>query len=244
MRRILGLLLLSLSFAAASADLHMLTDNHPPLHFERNGEIVGFAVDVVRALAEQEGDNIRIEREPLLRALADGSSAANTGLFTILRTPERERRYLWVGPLMDVETAFYGRSDSSSQVRTLDEARAVPRIVVPRKWVAYAQLQALGFTNLYGVDSPEQMMRLLKLGRTDLIVTDTLTAATLAGEEGLPPDMLRYQMPLASQGSYIAFSLQTDWQVAARWQAALEAMRKDGRLQQLRQRWKLDQPLR
>ncbi|WP_271408695.1 substrate-binding periplasmic protein [Pseudomonas sp. Q1-7] len=244
MRRIVGSLLLFLSCTAGAAELHLLTDNHPPLHFERNGEFCGFAVDVVRSLAEQDGDRVVIQQEPLLRALAAVSAAADTGLFTVLRTPERESRYLWVGPLMELETALYGRSDSSVQVHTLDEARAVGRIVAPRKWLAYSQLQEQGFTNLYGVDTPEQMMRLLGLGRTDLIATDTLTAATLAAEVGLAPAMLRYQLPLSTQGSYIAFSLRTDPRVIEHWQAALEAMREDGRLQQLRARWKVDRELR
>jgi polar amino acid transport system substrate-binding protein len=81
------------------------------------------------------------------------------------------------------------------------------------------------------------MMRLARLGRADYVVADTLSIATLAREEGVPPSQLHYQIPLMRQGSYIAFSLQTDAHQVARWQQALDQMRQDGSLEQLKQRW-------
>ncbi|WP_431484280.1 substrate-binding periplasmic protein [Pseudomonas solani] len=111
------------------------------------------------------------------------------------------------------------------------------RIAAPRKWLIYRRLQEMGFTNLYGVDTPEQMMRLLRLGRTDLVAADTLSVATLAREEGLAPEQLRYVAPAMDQSSYIAFSPQTDARIIARWQQALEKVRADGRLVKLERKW-------
>ncbi|WP_347337819.1 transporter substrate-binding domain-containing protein [Pseudomonas sp. LFM046] len=222
----------------------MLTDHHPPLHFQQNGEMQGFGVDLVRELAKASGDSARIEREPLLRALADSVSAPDTGLFIIMRTAEREASYQWVGPVMVSESAFYGLGDPASPLPKLSDVRVARRIALPRKWLAYGVLQEQGFTNLYGVDTPEQMMRLLRVGRADLIVADTLTVATLAREAGIEPSQLQFQRSLMTQGAYIAFSRNTDPQVVARWQAALDTLRQDGRLQQMLQRWQLDKPLR
>jgi polar amino acid transport system substrate-binding protein len=47
-------------------------------------------------------------------------------------------------------------------------------------------------------------------------------------------------MPLMQQGSYIAFSLQTDARQVARWQQALDEMNRDGRLARIKQRWLSD----
>ncbi|MNN60406.1 Bacterial extracellular solute-binding protein, family 3 [compost metagenome] len=80
-------------------------------------------------------------------------------------------------------------------------------------------------------------MRLARLGRADYVVADTLSVAALAREEGLPPGQLHYQIPLMQQGSYIAFSRQTDAREVARWQLALDQMRQDGSLERLKQRW-------
>ena len=80
-------------------------------------------------------------------------------------------------------------------------------------------------------------MRLFSLGRTDFVVTDTLSFASLAREQGMEPGRLQYQIPLMKQDTYIAFSPQTDPRQVARWQRALDSLRADGRLEQIRQRW-------
>lgn len=223
--------------AAGAAELRLFTDNHPPLHFERDGELVGFAVDLVRELARETGDSIQLERLPLLRALVIAREGPDVAVFTILRTPEREADYRLVGPVLKVQTALYALADHPPAIAGLDDARKVQRIAAPRKWLIYRRLQEMGFTNLYGVDTPEQMMRLLRLGRTDLVAADTLSVATLAREEGLAPEQLRYVAPAMDQSSYIAFSPQTDARIIARWQQALEKVRADGRLVKLERKW-------
>jgi len=240
MKRIAGCLLFFLTFTALAADLNLLTDNHPPLHFQQDGKLVGFGVDVVQALAESTGDQVHLQQVPLLRALRIAATEPATGVFTVLRTAEREGQYQWVGPLMDVETALYAAHDTQQPVRSLQDVNNLGRIAVPRKWLAYNYLQQQGLNNLYGVETPEQMMRLARLGRTDFVVADTLSVAAMAREEGLPPTQLHYQMPLMKQGTYIAFSLQTDTRQVIRWQQALDEMSRDGRLEQLKQRWLSD----
>lgn len=237
MKRFVGCLLFFLTLPGVAAELTLLTDNHPPLHFQQEGKLVGFAVDVVQALAERTGDQVHLQQVPLLRALHVASSEPSTGVFTVLRTAEREGLYQWVGPLMQVETALYSADSARPPVRSLKEAGSLGRIAVPRKWLAYSYLQRQGLNNLYGVETPEQMMRLARMSRTEFVVADTLSLPTLAREEGLPPSQLLYQMPVMQQGSYIAFSLQTDASQIMRWQEALDEMNRDGRLEQIKQRW-------
>jgi polar amino acid transport system substrate-binding protein len=239
MKRIAGCLLSFLTFTAVAADLNLLTDNHPPLHFQQGNQLVGFGVDVVQALAERTGDQVHLQQVPLLRALRVATTEPATGVFTVLRTAERDGLYQWVGPLMDVETALYS-ANTQQPVRSLQDASTQGRIAVPRKWLAYDYLRRQGLNNLYGVETPEQMMRLARLGRIEFVVADTLSIATLAREEGLAPSQLHYQMPLMKQGTYIAFSPQTDARQVARWQQALDEMKRDGRLEQLKQRWLSD----
>ncbi|WP_219094806.1 ABC transporter substrate-binding protein [Pseudomonas sp. UMAB-40] len=240
MKRIAGCLLSFLTFTAVAADLNLLTDNHPPLHFQQGNTLVGFGVDVVQALAESAGDKVHFQQVPLLRALRVATTEPATGVFTVLRTAERDGQYQWVGPLMEVETALYSASGTQQPVHNLQDAGSLGRIVVPRKWLVYSYLQKQGLNNLYGVETPEQMMRLARLGRTEFVVADTLSITTLAREEGLAPSQLHYQMPLMKQGTYIAFSPLTDARQVARWQQALDEMRRDGRLEQLKQRWLSD----
>lgn len=237
MKRFAACLLSMLALTATAADLQLLTDNHPPLHFMQGNQLAGFGVDVVQALATQTGDRIHLQQVPLLRALRMASDTPDTGVFTVLRTDERDDRYQWVGPLIEVETALYARDNLQPPVHSLREADHLGRITVPRKWLVYSYLQGQDLNNLYGVETPEQMMRLFSLGRTDFVVSDTWSKAALAREQGMDPERLQYQIPLMKQNTYIAFSPQTDPKQVARWQQALDTLRTDGRLEQLRQRW-------
>ncbi|WP_192561406.1 substrate-binding periplasmic protein [Pseudomonas gozinkensis] len=237
MKRFAACLLSMLALTATAADLQLLTDNHPPLHFMQGNQLAGFGVDVVQALATQTGDRIHLQQVPLLRALRMASDTPDTGVFTVLRTDERDDRYQWVGPLIEVETALYARDNLQPPVQSLSEADHLGRITVPRKWLVYSYLQGQDLNNLYGVETPEQMMRLFSLGRTDFVVSDTWSKAALARAQGMEPGRLQYQIPLMKQNTYIAFSPQTDPKQVARWQQALDTLRADGRLEQLRQRW-------
>lgn len=237
MKRFAACLLSMLALTATAADLQLLTDNHPPLHFMQGNQLAGFGVDVVQALATQTGDRIHLQQVPLLRALRMASDTPDTGVFTVLRTDDRDDRYQWVGPLIEVETALYARDNLQPPVHSLREADHLGRITVPRKWLVYSYLQGQDLNNLYGVETPEQMMRLFSLGRTDFVVSDTWSKSALAREQGMEPGRLQYQIPLMKQTTYIAFSPQTDPKQVARWQKALDTLRTDGRLEQLRQRW-------
>ncbi|SDH59922.1 substrate-binding periplasmic protein [Pseudomonas panipatensis] len=241
---LVGCLLSFLALSASAAELRMLTDSHAPLQFQQGNELVGFGVDVVHELAARTGDSVQVQQMPLLRALRNAASEPDTGAFTVLRNAEREPRYQWVGPLLEVDIALYSAKPLQPAITSLEQARRVGRIVLPRKWSSYDYLRQQGLNNLYGVDTPEQMMHLLQIGRADLVAVDTISVATLAREVGLSPGELHFQMPLIAGHGYIAFSPQTDPALVARWQRALDEMQRNGRLRQLRQRWQLDRPTR
>lgn len=244
MKFLIGCLLLPCALVASAADLRMLADVHPPLQFVDHQQLAGYGVEVVEELARRAGDTPHVEQVPLLRALREAAAQADTAAFTVLRTEEREARYQWVGPLLDAEVALYSMAPRPAPLQNLAQAAGAGRIVLPRKWVPYAYLRQLGLDNVYGVESPEQMMQLLRVGRADFVVADTLTIATLAREAGIDPAQLHYQLPVMHQGAYIAFSPATDPQRVARWQAALESMRGDDSLRALKARWQLTRETR
>lgn len=241
MKLFFGCLLSLCTFAASAADLHLLTDDHPPLQFLQHGHLSGYGVDLVRKLAGLTGDQVRLDQTPLRRGLALAAQTPDTGVFLILRSPEREALYRWVGPALDVQIGLYSLGEQTAPLADLEQARHAGRIAAPRKWMGYGYLQKRGMDNLYGVESPEQMMNLLKLGRADLVLADDHTVAALARDAGIDPRQVHLRLPLLRQGAYIAFSPQTDAQRVANWQAALERMRQNGELLRLAQQWQVDQ---
>lgn len=236
LRRWLCLALLALC-APVAAELRLLTEEAPPMSFTRDGEPSGFSVEVVRALLARTGDSGKIEVLPWTRAFHLAQQAADTALFSIVRTPVREDRFHWVGPIVVGTTSFYSLKSRHLVIDTLQQAAASGPLALPKQWYTYETLSAQGFSNLYGVSSSKQMMTMLRHGRVKLIATEDLTlAGELAAAELKPQDVTAH-VPFMRSAYYIAFSPQTSVVRVMRWQRALQQMHEDGSLAAILKRW-------
>ena len=236
LRRWLCFALLALC-APVAAELRLLTEEAPPMSFIRDGEPSGFSVEVVRALLARTGDSGKIEVLPWTRAFHLAQQAADTALFSTVRTPVREDRFHWVGPIVVGTTSFYSLKSRHLVIDTLQQAAASGPLALPKQWYTYETLSAQGFSNLYGVSSSKQMVTMLKHGRVKLIATEDLTlAGELAAAELKPQDVTAH-VPFMRSAYYTAFSPQTSVVRVMRWQRALQQMHEDGSLAAILKRW-------
>ena len=91
--------------------------------------------------------------------------------------------------------------------------------------------------NLYGVPTPQDMLRMFRHGRVKLLLANTLTLDGMLAEQGMQAEQLQAQFDLMPNESYIAFSRQTDARRVERWQQALLEMRRDGSLEHIYRHW-------
>ena len=223
--------------APAAAQLRLLTEEAPPMSFTRDGEPSGFSVEVVRALLARTGDSGQIEVMPWTRAFHLAQQEADTAVFSTVRTPVREDKFHWVGPIVVGTTSFYSLKSRRLVIDTLQQAAASGPLALPKQWYTYETLSAQGFANLYGVSSSKQMMTMLRHGRVKLIATEDLTlAGELAAVELKPQDVTAH-VPFMRSAYYIAFSPQTSVVRVVRWQRALQQMHDDGSLAAILKRW-------
>ncbi len=219
------------------AELHLITEESPPTSFSHKGELHGYAVDVVRALIERTGDAARIELMPWTRGYSLAQQRPDTAVFSTVRTPEREARFQWVGPLLIGTTRFYSLKSRNLRFDTLQDAAASGPLAAVRQWYTYETLEVQGFKNLYGVASSKNMVTMLKHGRVKLIVAEDLTLDAELATGGLRVVDVQAHLPLMRSAYYIAFSPQTDVAVIERWQEALRGMHQDGSFAEVFQRW-------
>ena len=166
------------------------------------------------------------------------SGLAVAGLIARLtRTPEREAQYQWVGPIARGYTRFYTYKDAGLRVTSLDDVRQLGTLAVPKQWYSYELLREQKLDNLYGVPTPQDMLRMFRHGRVKLLLANTLTLDGMLAEQGMNAGQLQAQFDLMTNGSYIAFSLQTDAERVAQWQQALQQMRQDGSLERIYRHW-------
>ena len=226
-----------------AAQLVLYTEENPPLNFSQGGGLSGFSTEVVRALAGRTGDKVRIELGPWTRGYAKAMNSANTGVFSIARIAGRENAFQWVGPLVQTRNRFYTHKDAGLRIQNLEQAARAGRLVLPRNWYTHEFLLARGFTDLYTVTAPDKMMQMFGKRRADLLAVSDIALPSLLAMAGMTPEQVEPQFVFLEHQSYLAFSPSTDPAIVARWQGALDEMKRVGEFRELYRRWFPDQPL-
>ncbi|HIQ41483.1 MAG TPA: transporter substrate-binding domain-containing protein [Pseudomonas oleovorans] len=229
---------------AQAEGLRLYTEEYPPINFSRDdGKPTGLATEVVLEIMRRTGDTAPIEVVPWARGYQQAQVRPNTGLFVTMRIPEREKLFHWVGPLTRNTTSFYALRRNGLQLDDFEQARQVGKIAVPRDWYSHQHLLAHGFTNLYPVAGPDQVIRMLKRGRVKLMALDDLSLNALLDGGGLAVGEVEQLLVFLHSDSYIAFSQDTDPRLLARWQQALDAMKADGSFAAIYHKWLPGLPL-
>lgn len=113
-----SLALLCASALARAETLVLLTENLVPFNmavnggnYAKNDGISGISTDTVRAACERAQIECQlILRFPWDRVYQQALSEPGYGVFSTARTPEREDKFKWVGPLASLSTFSLSRS--------------------------------------------------------------------------------------------------------------------------------------
>ncbi len=242
MKKLLALLIpvLVLSFfscAKKEAPLTILTENYPPLSFMENGMITGYGADVVAAIQK----NLKTDFVPQLiswnTAYARALTEPNVVLFTMEKTPEREGKFHFIGPLGENVSSFYALRESDISVPDLEAAKKVKAIATTNSWFTEQYLKNQGFTNLVSKPDPKDDIRMLTDKVADLSVFTDVTYPQIAKDAGIDPAALKPVLELMKTEYYIAISKQTDPKTVGRWREAFAKLQRDGSLKAIKDKW-------
>ncbi|MDH0863023.1 transporter substrate-binding domain-containing protein [Mitsuaria sp. GD03876] len=227
--------------ADGPGELVGFTENLPPLNYADNGVPRGFATELLQAMAAEAGQRLRVEVLPWQRSVQESARQADSVLFSLTRTPEREAQFRWIGPISPRRILVY-RLSHRTEVRpaSLKQLNGW-RLGVSRDSASAKQLLAEGLrpeTDLeLGLDDATNLRKLLA-GRMDLIVLLDWAAAWHLREMKLPYEALTPVLPLDVDKSYwFGMPADGDPALARRLQAALDRIRRDGRYERLRQQY-------
>ena len=218
--------------------LRFVTEEMPPFNFDNKGSADGFGSDLVRELLRRENLSAPISVLPWPRAYKIAQSEANVGIYCMIRSPEREKQFQWVGPIGDIDSRIYLTQDSALHLNTLNDAKAAKYVIVLREGYHAKTLEKLGFTNLIMVNSPSEGLRLLLIsGDRSLLLIPTGTIQEAMRRNAAPPDAIKPALNVMQGQLYIGFSLDTEPAVVSRLQHTLDAMKADGSFAALYQKW-------
>lgn len=215
-------------------DLKLYTEISPPDQFlDKNGKLTGFSVEIVNEIQKRLGTNHPIEVVSWSWGYNMVKKEANTVLFAMTRTEERNPQFQWVGPISEHKFAFYGKKDSKLNITSLEDAKKVGKIGVYANDVRAQYLTKAGFKNLdQAYDQLSSYKKLLN-GRVDMLVASQMALADSIKFYGLNINDFKLLYVFFKAQLYIAFSLNTPTETVKEWSTALESMKKDGSFEKI-----------
>ena len=215
----------------------ILTAENPPLNFSKNGEITGLATEVVRELVKRTGTGDDIELVGWPEGYQALSGQGSVALFSSVMTAERKGLFQWVGPLAIQDTNLYALKGTTLRIANLGQARKAGRIATVSKYYSEQMLGEEGFTNTESHPDRATALRQLLDGKVQLMAASNTEMPAAMQKAGVSMDELSNAFTLSTDLVYIAFSRETSPALVARWQDALDAMKRDGTFAMIYARW-------
>jgi len=225
---------------ASADDLRLLTHQLDPFTMTELDEPRGFAVDLVNEIMAMTDDRSPVTIVPFARLLAEVEQGPNTAGFIIARTPEREAKLQWVGPLIVTGVYVYVRAKSTLRMETLDDLRKLDRIGVQNGNTDDQFLTERGFTNLERRSSEASTLRGVEADRLSAAPMSELVFERLVRELHLAPSAFRrIPFKLYDVSLYLGVSKDVPHDRVARWSASLDELKASGRYDLLLKRYGL-----
>ena len=208
----------------------LLAHESPPYSFTEKGSVQGSATEMVRDMASRAGVPLTVEVMPWDKAYVRTQAQKDVCLLATARLENRERLFLWVGPIATNPWAVYGKSDFAVPIRTVKELAPYTIGTVLRD-TKNEFLRENGVNDLRAARDDAQNPPRLLLPREnpehiDLWITGLHAgreAARVAKVTNLKIVFIANEEPL-----YLACNPQTDRKIVKALSDALEGMKADG----------------
>jgi len=200
----------------------------------------GFFIEIVKETFKRSGLNLRVKKEPWIRAQKKVAVAPPTDglvISPLTRTHEREELYDWVMPITSYKLLFI-TNDRSIDIANLEVLKKLP-ICAYRESPAEYKLISLGFTKIKAKVQEQKCFQALK-NRTEKVMLAHGKVSSIKGYKlvGGNPDQLIYGRSFADEMLYLASTKnaisRTDQQ---KLNAALDTIKADGTYKEIRDKY-------
>lgn len=217
--------------AARPQSLQLIGPARPPYVIERDGFGTGPAIELLQILARSVGVDPAVRILPFQRALL-ALEQGNALYPALLRTPQRENRFIWIGEVYADRAVFFTRKDKAP-VGSLAAAHELGRVSVMRDSELQGMLQSFGLEDFETTNSEIDNARLLHAGRIDGWFALRAVGRATWAQLQFDPDELRASEAFATVPFWIAGSADLPVQTVATLRAAYRAARADGRYRRI-----------
>lgn len=218
-------------------ELTIMTESWPPFNFEEDGEVVGISADIVNEILERLDIEAEIKILPWARAYDTIQNKDNHVLFSTGYSEERAPLFKWVGPLAEFKIALYAKKGSGVEINSLEDAKKVKLVGVPRESLTHNILTRMEFPNLDISENADSMLRKLFTQRTQLICSASIAMENMSSGLGFSQDDFVEAFVIRKSDLYIAFSKNVPDSVINEWQEVLDEFIADGTVAEIKSRY-------
>lgn len=208
------------------------TEDYPPLSYISDGVVRGYSVEVAEEILRRAGIDYSLRIYPWARAVMMARRLPDVMIFSIVRTPQRERQYKWIGAIGSRRAYLYKlASRKDIAINSLSDLRNY-KIGVNRNDLVEAELENMGFKAGDQIDFSNnytQIVNKLIAGRIDFFIETELAMDVIYKNHPTAlASIERSTLFSEDKKYYIAVSLSTadDRVIALR--QALNSMLEDG----------------
>lgn len=239
----MGALCLAAS-AHAATSITCVTEENRPVNFLENGKVTGFSTEVIEAVLKEIDVQCDFQLMPWARAYTTAMHSENVLIFSILRTPEREQLFKWVGVVSPPDSSYlFALRERNLKISSLSDALKY-KIGTINGDAREQFLESKGFVKglqLHSNALPKTTYEKLKLGRVDLWAMSEIVALDLVRREGGDPEHVLVRAlhlnEMGNGGSYMAFGPKSDEQLVERFRRGLETVKARGIFTTLYKKW-------
>jgi polar amino acid transport system substrate-binding protein len=216
--------------AAPAVALTLLTEENPPFNYMEKGKLVGAATEIVLDMATRASVPVKTDVLPWDKAYVRAQGERDTCLFSTARLENRERLFLWVGPIATNVWAVYGKSDFAPAIRTVKDLSPY-RIGTVLRDPKNDFLRENAVTELRparddGLNPPRLFLPRADPDHIDLWITGLYSGRDIAKAAKVPE--LKLVFVASEQPMFLACNPQTDRNIVKALADALESMKADG----------------
>jgi len=234
MQKTVWVMLIVLCATVAAADeITIVTEILPPWQTTDGNNVGGIATEVVEATLREIDVEAKVVAYPWARAYRMAQHKKNVLIFSLIRTPQRENLFKWVGVIGSVKEHFFHMAHRKDiHLPTFDAAKRYLTII-PREDFRHQFLRSNGFEESLSfglVNRQAQALLMLYAGRGDLVLDDELTLAYELRQLKLDHGKIKkaLYLPKMSVDFEMAFSKQTPDNLVKKFQSGLEAIKAKG----------------
>lgn len=216
----------SAGFQPAMAQVQIVATARPPYMVDLDGRASGPAIELAGLVAQAAGIDPTVRLMPFQRALL-ALEQGETLYPALLRTPQREANFQWIGEIFTDRAVFFTRR-GSPVVNQIDTLKLLPRLNVLRGSELQGLLLSFGINNLEASNSEADNARLLQAGRIDAWFALRAVGRATWAELGFAPQELQAGDTIATMPFWLVASNSMSPATVMRLRAAYQKLRHDG----------------